>query len=107
MQRELPGRRRQLREAVVDPLRQSTLERRVPRVLRQLGRRRGQSIEEMLDRRARSVRRLREAHAGGTELARDRMLKPEDVARAIALAAAGPASTSLDEIVLMPPDGVL
>jgi len=46
-------------------------------------------------------------HAGGTELARDRMLKPDDVARAIALAAAQPASTSLDEIVLMPPDGVL
>ena len=45
--------------------------------------------------------------AGGTELARDRMLKPDDVARAIALAAAQPASTSLDEIVLMPPDGVL
>ena len=45
--------------------------------------------------------------AGGTELARDRMLKPDDVARAIALAAAQPAATSLDEIVLMPPDGVL
>ena len=45
--------------------------------------------------------------AGGTELARDRMLKPDDVARAIALAAAQPTSTSLDEIVLMPPDGVL
>ena len=46
-------------------------------------------------------------HAGGTELARDRMLKPEDVARAIVQAAAQPAATSIDEIVLMPPDGVL
>jgi len=46
-------------------------------------------------------------HAGGTELARDRMLKPDDVARAIVQAAAQPAATSIDEIVLMPPDGVL
>lgn len=45
--------------------------------------------------------------AGGTELARDRMLRPEDVARAIVQAAAQPAGASLDEIVLMPPDGVL
>jgi NAD(P)-dependent dehydrogenase (short-subunit alcohol dehydrogenase family) len=43
--------------------------------------------------------------AGGTELPRDRMLRPEDVARAIVQAAAAPAS--VDEIVLMPPDGVL
>jgi len=45
--------------------------------------------------------------AGGTELARDRMLRPEDVARAIALAASEPADMNVDEIVLMPPDGVL
>ncbi|HEX9496221.1 MAG TPA: SDR family NAD(P)-dependent oxidoreductase [Candidatus Limnocylindria bacterium] len=45
--------------------------------------------------------------AGGTELPRDRMLKPEDVARAIVHAAAQPESISLDEIVLMPRDGVL
>lgn len=45
--------------------------------------------------------------AGGTELARDRMLRPEDVARTIALTAAQPKSVSVDEIVLMPPDGVL
>jgi meso-butanediol dehydrogenase / (S,S)-butanediol dehydrogenase / diacetyl reductase len=45
--------------------------------------------------------------AGGTELARDRMLRPDDVARAIVLAVAQPAGASLDEIVLMPPDGVL
>jgi hypothetical protein len=45
--------------------------------------------------------------AGGTELARERMLRPDDVARAIVLAVAQPAGASLDEIVLMPPDGVL
>lgn len=45
--------------------------------------------------------------AGGTELARDRMLRPDDVGRAIAWAAAQPAGTSVDEIVLMPKDGVL
>jgi len=45
--------------------------------------------------------------AGGTELARDRMLRPEDVGRAIAWAAAQPAGTSVDEIVLMPKDGIL
>ncbi len=45
--------------------------------------------------------------AGGTKLARERMLRPEDVARAIVLAVAQPAGASLDEIVLMPPDGVL
>ena len=45
--------------------------------------------------------------AGGTNLARERMLRPEDVARAIALAVAQPPEVSLDEIVLMPPDGVL
>ena len=43
--------------------------------------------------------------AGGTELPRDRMLRPGDVARAIVQAAA--ATASVDEIVLMPPDGVL
>lgn len=45
--------------------------------------------------------------AGGTELPRERMLRPEDVGRAIAWAAAQPAGTSVDEIVLMPKDGVL
>lgn len=45
--------------------------------------------------------------AGGTELPRDRMLRPEDVARAIVQAAAQPAGASVDEIVLMPPEGVL
>jgi NADP-dependent 3-hydroxy acid dehydrogenase YdfG len=45
--------------------------------------------------------------AGGTELARDRMLRPEDVGRAVAWAAAQPAGTSVDEIVLMPKDGIL
>lgn len=45
--------------------------------------------------------------AGGTSLPRERMLRPEDVADAIVRAAAAPANTSLDEIVLMPPDGVL
>jgi len=45
--------------------------------------------------------------AGGTELARDRMLRPEDVGRAIAWAAAQPPGTSVDEIVLMPKDGIL
>jgi clavulanate-9-aldehyde reducatase len=45
--------------------------------------------------------------AGGTELARERMLRPEDVGRAVAQAAAQPRQVSYDEIVLMPPDGVL
>lgn len=45
--------------------------------------------------------------AGGTDLPRDRMLRPDDVARAIAQAAAQPAGSSLDEIVLLPPDGIL
>jgi len=45
--------------------------------------------------------------AGGTELARERMLRPEDVGRAIAWAAAQPAGTSVDEIVLLPKDGIL
>jgi NAD(P)-dependent dehydrogenase (short-subunit alcohol dehydrogenase family) len=45
--------------------------------------------------------------AGGTELPRDRMLRSEDVARAIVAAAATPAGASVDEIVLMPADGVL
>lgn len=45
--------------------------------------------------------------AGGTELPRDRMLRPEDVARAIIDAASGPAGASLDEIRLLPADGVL
>jgi NADP-dependent 3-hydroxy acid dehydrogenase YdfG len=45
--------------------------------------------------------------AGGTELARERMLRPEDVARAIVFAAAQPVGATVDEIVLMPPDGVL
>lgn len=45
--------------------------------------------------------------AGGTELPRERMLRPEDVGRAVAWAAAQPAGTSVDEIVLMPKDGVL
>jgi NAD(P)-dependent dehydrogenase (short-subunit alcohol dehydrogenase family) len=45
--------------------------------------------------------------AGGTELPRDRMLRTEDVARAIVAAAAAPPRASLDEIVLMPQDGVL
>ena len=45
--------------------------------------------------------------AGGTELARDRMLRPDEVGRAIAWAAAQPNGTSVDEIVLMPKDGVL
>jgi len=45
--------------------------------------------------------------AGGTELPRDRMLRPADVSRAIVTAAALPAHVSLDEIVLMPGDGVL
>lgn len=45
--------------------------------------------------------------AGGTELPRDRMLRPEDVAAAIVSAASAPPSAHLDEIVLMPQDGVL
>jgi NAD(P)-dependent dehydrogenase (short-subunit alcohol dehydrogenase family) len=45
--------------------------------------------------------------AGGTELPRDRMLRSEDVARAIVTAAATPPPASLDEIVLLPQDGVL
>lgn len=45
--------------------------------------------------------------AGGTELARERMLRPDDVGRAVAWAAAQPSGTSVDEIVLMPKDGVL
>ena len=45
--------------------------------------------------------------AGGTDLARERMLRPEAVGQAIAWAAAQPAGTSVDEIVLMPKDGVL
>lgn len=45
--------------------------------------------------------------AGGTELPREKMLRPEDVARAIVQAAAQPPGTSLDEIVLMPPEGIL
>ena len=46
-------------------------------------------------------------HAGGTQLERDRMLRPEDVARTIVHAASLPARASMDEIVLMPADGVL
>ena len=45
--------------------------------------------------------------AGGTDLDRRRMLRPEDVARAIVHAASVPAHASMDEIVLMPRDGVL
>jgi NADP-dependent 3-hydroxy acid dehydrogenase YdfG len=45
--------------------------------------------------------------AGGTALDRGRMLRPEDVARAIVHAASVPAGATMDEIVLMPPDGVL
>ena len=45
--------------------------------------------------------------AGGTELDRSRMLRPDDVARAIVRAAAEPETTSIDEIVVMPAEGVL
>lgn len=45
--------------------------------------------------------------AGGTALDRGRMLRPEDVAQAIVHAASLPAGATMDEIVLMPPDGVL
>jgi len=45
--------------------------------------------------------------AGGTELPRDRMLRPEDVAQAVVSAAATPPGASVDELVLMPKDGVL
>lgn len=45
--------------------------------------------------------------AGGTELPRDRMLRAEDVANAIVSAAATPAHASVDELVLLPQDGVL
>ena len=45
--------------------------------------------------------------AGGTELARERMLRPEDVARAIVAAASQDRGVSVDEMVVMPPDGVL
>jgi 3-oxoacyl-[acyl-carrier protein] reductase len=45
--------------------------------------------------------------AGGTELARERMLRPEDVARAIVAVASQSPDVSVDEVVLMPPDGVL
>jgi len=45
--------------------------------------------------------------AGGTELAHERMLRPEDVARTIVQTAAQPAGASVDEIVLMPPEGIL
>lgn len=45
--------------------------------------------------------------AGGTELPRDRMLQPEDVARAIVDAASRPERASVDEIRLLPADGVL
>lgn len=45
--------------------------------------------------------------AGGTTLPRERMLRPEDVARVIVEAAARPPSASVDEIVLMPPAGIL
>jgi NADP-dependent 3-hydroxy acid dehydrogenase YdfG len=45
--------------------------------------------------------------SGGTALPRDRMLRPADVGRAVAWAAAQPAGTSVDEMVLMPADGVL
>jgi NADP-dependent 3-hydroxy acid dehydrogenase YdfG len=45
--------------------------------------------------------------AGGTALDRSRMLRPDDVARTIIQAASTPAGASLDEIVVMPPDGVL
>lgn len=45
--------------------------------------------------------------AGGTDLPRDRMLRPEDVARAIVDAASAPERASLDEIRLLPADGVL
>ena len=45
--------------------------------------------------------------AGGTELPRERMLRPEDVARAIVTAAEAPAGVSFDELTIMPKDGVL
>ncbi|HEX9268964.1 MAG TPA: SDR family NAD(P)-dependent oxidoreductase [Candidatus Limnocylindria bacterium] len=45
--------------------------------------------------------------AGGTELPRDRMLRPEDVAGTIVRVAMQPEGASLDEIVLMPPEGIL
>ena len=45
--------------------------------------------------------------AGGTELDRSRMLRPDDVARAILRAAAEPETTSIDEIVVMPAEGEL
>ena len=45
--------------------------------------------------------------AGGTELDRSRMLRAEDVARTIVHAAAEPEGISIDEIVVMPSDGVL
>lgn len=45
--------------------------------------------------------------AGGTTLPRDRMLRPDDVARAILRAVSEPPTSSLDEIVLLPADGVL
>ena len=62
MQHDLPRRRVQLRQPVVDPLRQLPLERRVAGVLRQLRRRRGEPFEEQLDRRARAPRRGRQPH---------------------------------------------
>ncbi|HEV8536947.1 MAG TPA: SDR family NAD(P)-dependent oxidoreductase [Candidatus Limnocylindria bacterium] len=45
--------------------------------------------------------------AGGTHLDRERMLRPEDVARTILHAVSVPAHASMDEIVLMPAEGVL
>lgn len=45
--------------------------------------------------------------AGGTGLPRERMLSPQDVADAIVRVAATPPSMSIDELVLMPPDGIL
>lgn len=45
--------------------------------------------------------------AGGTDLPRDQMLHPDDVARAILFVALQPATMSVDEITVMPPAGVL
>jgi NADP-dependent 3-hydroxy acid dehydrogenase YdfG len=46
-------------------------------------------------------------NAGGTDLPRERMLRPEQVAAAIVGAARAPDGAHVDEIVLMPPDGIL
>ena len=45
--------------------------------------------------------------AGGTDLPRDQMLRPEDVAGAILAVALQPPSLYTDDITLMPPAGVL